>query len=118
MLDDSPVAVKLESRDCDPPQLRDEYKTYKQLAGVRACRRLPPRTDISDADSAAGVPQVHYYGVGARARYSGEKTLPTREQRATGMRSSWTCSAYRSKTSLTSAAASSRSRPSPSSPSR
>lgn len=29
------VAIKFESRKSDAPQLRDEYRTYKVLAGLR-----------------------------------------------------------------------------------
>ncbi|KAJ3201650.1 casein kinase I, partial [Clydaea vesicula] len=40
----SPCAIKFESRKCDAPQLSNEYRTYKLLAGI------------------PGVPAVHYFG--------------------------------------------------------
>ena len=33
MLNETPVAIKFEPRKADAPQLRDEYRTYKLLAG-------------------------------------------------------------------------------------
>ncbi|KAI8994633.1 kinase-like domain-containing protein [Pilobolus umbonatus] len=38
------VAIKFESRKSDAPQLRDEYRTYKILAGI------------------SGIPTAHYFG--------------------------------------------------------
>ena len=38
------VAVKFEPKRCEAPQLRDEYKAYKLLAGT------------------IGIPAVYYYG--------------------------------------------------------
>ncbi|KAG1261681.1 hypothetical protein G6F68_006516 [Rhizopus microsporus] len=38
------VAVKFESRDCEAPQLKDEYRAYKILAGT------------------AGIPNAYYFG--------------------------------------------------------
>ena len=34
LLNNTPIAVKFEPRKCDAPQLRDEYKTYKIMAGT------------------------------------------------------------------------------------
>lgn len=31
------MAIKFEPRKSDAPQLRDEYRTYKVLAGLREC---------------------------------------------------------------------------------
>ncbi|GAA5871661.1 hypothetical protein JCM3774_003011 [Rhodotorula dairenensis] len=44
LLNSQTVAIKFEPRKSDAPQLRDEYRTYKILAG------------------SPGVPQVHYFG--------------------------------------------------------
>ncbi|GAA5844708.1 hypothetical protein JCM5353_005832 [Sporobolomyces roseus] len=44
LLNSQTVAIKFEPRKSDAPQLRDEYRTYKILAGSH------------------GVPQVHYFG--------------------------------------------------------
>lgn len=44
LLNNQLVAIKFESRKSEAPQLRDEYRTYKILAGC------------------VGVPQVYYYG--------------------------------------------------------
>lgn len=35
LLNSQPVAIKFEPRKTDAPQLRDEYRTYKLLAGLR-----------------------------------------------------------------------------------
>jgi casein kinase 1 len=43
LLNNQPVAVKFEPRKSDAPQLRDEYRAYKILAG------------------SPGVPHAHYY---------------------------------------------------------
>ena len=39
LLNSQTVAIKFEPRKSDAPQLRDEYRTYKILAGSRACPR-------------------------------------------------------------------------------
>lgn len=44
LLNETPVAIKFEPRKTDAPQLRDEYRTYKLLAGT------------------PGVPNVYYFG--------------------------------------------------------
>ena len=44
LLNQQQVAIKFEPRKSDAPQLRDEYRTYKILAGC------------------PGVPQVYYFG--------------------------------------------------------
>lgn len=44
LLNSQTVAIKFEPRKSDAPQLRDEYRTYKILAGC------------------PGVPQVYYFG--------------------------------------------------------
>ncbi|OMH85146.1 Casein kinase I-like protein [Zancudomyces culisetae] len=44
LLNNMPVAIKFEPRKTDAPQLRDEYRTYKILAGVD------------------GIPSVYYFG--------------------------------------------------------
>ncbi|KAG4428266.1 bifunctional choline kinase/ethanolamine kinase cki1 [Cadophora sp. M221] len=43
-LNNQQVAIKFEPRKSDAPQLRDEYRTYKILAGIR------------------GIPNVYYFG--------------------------------------------------------
>jgi casein kinase 1 len=35
LLNNQSVAIKFEPRKSDAPQLRDEYRTYKVLAGLR-----------------------------------------------------------------------------------
>lgn len=35
LLSNAPIAIKLEARKTEAPQLRDEYRTYKVLAGTR-----------------------------------------------------------------------------------
>lgn len=44
LLDNTPVAIKFEPRKCEAPQLRDEYRLYKILAG------------------SVGVPRVYFFG--------------------------------------------------------
>ncbi|KAH6668505.1 casein kinase I [Halenospora varia] len=44
LLNNQQVAIKFEPRKSDAPQLRDEYRTYKILAGI------------------AGIPNVYYFG--------------------------------------------------------
>ncbi|KAJ3121314.1 casein kinase I [Nowakowskiella sp. JEL0407] len=44
LLNNQPVAIKFEPRKSDAPQLRDEYRTYKVLAG------------------SVGIPNVYYFG--------------------------------------------------------
>ncbi|KXS19120.1 kinase-like protein [Gonapodya prolifera JEL478] len=44
LLNNGPVAIKFEPRKSDAPQLRDEYRTYKILAGC------------------VGIPNVYYFG--------------------------------------------------------
>ena len=44
LLDNTPVAIKFEPRKCEAPQLRDEYRLYKILAGCY------------------GVPKVYFFG--------------------------------------------------------
>jgi casein kinase 1 len=44
LLNNQTVAIKFEPRKSDAPQLRDEYRTYKIMAGC------------------AGVPNVYYFG--------------------------------------------------------
>ncbi|KAJ3198752.1 casein kinase I [Entophlyctis luteolus] len=44
MLNNAPIAIKFEPRKSDAPQLRDEYKTYRLLAG------------------SVGVPNAYYFG--------------------------------------------------------
>ncbi|KAJ1566141.1 casein kinase I [Nowakowskiella sp. JEL0078] len=44
LLNNQPVAIKFEPRKSDAPQLRDEYRTYKILAG------------------SVGIPNVYYFG--------------------------------------------------------
>ncbi|KAI9302308.1 kinase-like domain-containing protein [Cunninghamella echinulata] len=44
LLNNQPVAVKFEPRKADAPQLRDEYRSYKILAG------------------SVGIPYAHYFG--------------------------------------------------------
>ncbi|KAI9022400.1 kinase-like domain-containing protein [Hyaloraphidium curvatum] len=44
LLNNGPVAIKFEPRKSEAPQLRDEYRTYKLLAGC------------------VGIPNVYYYG--------------------------------------------------------
>ncbi|KAI8915925.1 casein kinase-1 [Gorgonomyces haynaldii] len=44
LLNNQPIAIKFEPRKSDAPQLRDEYRTYKIMAG------------------ATGVPNVYYFG--------------------------------------------------------
>lgn len=51
LLNNQPVAVKFEPRKTDAPQLRDEYRAYKILAG------------------SPGVPYAHYY-VSMRPEFS------------------------------------------------
>ncbi|CDH53074.1 casein kinase i [Lichtheimia corymbifera JMRC:FSU:9682] len=40
LLNNQSVAIKFEARKCEAPQLRDEYRTYKILSGLRkpVCR--------------------------------------------------------------------------------
>ncbi|KAI8368521.1 kinase-like domain-containing protein [Blakeslea trispora] len=44
LLNNQPVAIKFEPRKCDAPQLRDEYRTYKIMAG------------------SIGIPTAYYFG--------------------------------------------------------
>ncbi|KAF8530005.1 kinase-like protein [Gautieria morchelliformis] len=44
LLNGAPVAIKFEPRKSDAPQLRDEYRAYRTLAGT------------------PGIPQVHHFG--------------------------------------------------------
>lgn len=44
LLNNQQVAIKFEPRNSDAPQLRDEYRTYKILAGI------------------LGIPNVYYFG--------------------------------------------------------
>jgi hypothetical protein len=37
------VAIKFESRKSDAPQLRDEYRTYKVLAGISKTTLYSPK---------------------------------------------------------------------------
>lgn len=39
LLNNQPVAIKFEPRKSDAPQLRDEYRTYKIMAG---CSKIKP----------------------------------------------------------------------------
>jgi len=66
LLNNQQVAIKFEPRKSDAPQLRDEYRTYKILAGSSKCGRLVAML-IGDWDHAGYM----------RQRDDGEGTLPT-----------------------------------------
>lgn len=42
LLNNQQVAIKFEPRKSDAPQLRDEYKTYKILAGAGLNKKFAP----------------------------------------------------------------------------
>ena len=44
ILNNAQVAIKFEPRKCEAPQLRDEYRAYKQLQGSK------------------GIPNAYYFG--------------------------------------------------------
>ncbi|KAG0344589.1 casein kinase I, partial [Gamsiella multidivaricata] len=55
LLNNQQVAIKFEPRKSDAPQLRDEYRTYKILAGSIL---LPGPFCLSSA----GIPNAYYFG--------------------------------------------------------
>lgn len=60
MLNNQTVAIKFEPRKSDAPQLRDEWRSYRMLAGSRAY--FPGFfSDFADI-CAAGIPQVYHFG--------------------------------------------------------
>lgn len=54
VLENHAVAIKFESRKSEAPQLRDEYKSYKILAGTG--------TKILKSFILEGIPRVFYFG--------------------------------------------------------
>lgn len=56
LLNNQQVAIKFEPRKSDAPQLRDEYRTYKVMAGT------------------PGIPAAYYFGK-ERRTYDGHHTL-------------------------------------------
>jgi casein kinase 1 len=54
------VAIKFESRKSEAPQLRDEYRTYKVLAGIsKVVHEYCNSSLISILD---GIPTAYYFG--------------------------------------------------------
>lgn len=62
LLNGNSVAVKFEPRSTDAPQLRDEYKTYKILAGIRNIYLLLVENLSLNREFIDGIPAVHYFG--------------------------------------------------------
>lgn len=62
LLNDTPVAIKFEPRKSDAPQLRDEYRTYKLLAG--SGMQIPYYLYIGWLMMflLVGIPNVYYFG--------------------------------------------------------
>jgi casein kinase 1 len=66
LLSKQQIAIKFEPRKSDAPQLRDEYKTYKIMAGTGK-RNIQNSISISSPfflikSSLVGVPKAYYFG--------------------------------------------------------
>ena len=67
LMNNQPIAVKFEPRKSDAPQLRDEYRTYKILAGsgkLGVKHRHPHASHwmLTDWINIVGIPNVYYFG--------------------------------------------------------
>lgn len=56
------VAIKFESRKSDAPQLRDEYRTYKILAGISKWYTLYSMCMYWHLLHKGGIPTAYYFG--------------------------------------------------------
>lgn len=61
LLNNQSVAIKFEPRKSEVPQLRDEYRTYKILAGT-CNNRIWCLDKKADFIIIAGVPSAYYFG--------------------------------------------------------
>lgn len=67
LLNNQSVAIKFEPRKSEVPQLRDEYRTYKILAGtckffIVLYNKKKVRDHLSCRFYLAGVPSAYYFG--------------------------------------------------------
>jgi casein kinase 1 len=62
LLNNQSVAIKFEPRKSEVPQLRDEYRTYKILAGTCKFSLCYNKTAILIVFFLAGVPSAYYFG--------------------------------------------------------
>jgi casein kinase 1 len=66
LLNNKQVAIKFEPRKSDAPQLRDEYRTYKMMAGSGIVQKKKKKGNIIPAFfnifGLVGVPNAYYFG--------------------------------------------------------
>jgi hypothetical protein len=62
LLNNQQIAIKFEPRKSDAPQLRDEYRAYKILAGsgTRLVFLLPANPHIQYISSSHSPPPLHF----------------------------------------------------------
>lgn len=67
LLNNEKVAIKFEPRDCEAPQLKDEYRAYKILAGTGSLRThlmccIIQYWKKKYFHPLAGIPNAYYFG--------------------------------------------------------